>query len=279
MIDIDHLRQWVGKSEMISDEVDLATCRRMEAMLDRDPELEKGRALPPLWHWLYFHQPARQGQLGRDGHPKKGGFLPPVQLPRRMWAGGRFEFLAPLPIGELANKTSTIKSVEAKAGRSGPLCFVTVEHRISCEGRDCLIEQHDIVYRSDPAPKQVQPRPPLARKNPQFSRKITPSPVMLFRYSALTFNGHRIHYDRDYCRDIEGYPGLVFHGPLTATLMLQLAMEHNGDKVPERFEFRAISPLYDTASFELRGWVNGKTFTLEAVNPEGRLAMQASVGF
>ena len=144
-MDIDHLRQWVGKSQNIPDVIDLANCQRMEAMLDRLPALGVGDELPPLWHWLYFHQPALQHTLGRDGHAEKGGFLPPVPLPRRMWAGGRFEFFAPIPIGATAQKQSTIKSVKMKSGRSGDLCFVTVKHQLICKGVICANEEHDIV--------------------------------------------------------------------------------------------------------------------------------------
>ena len=278
-MDIDYLRQWIGNSESISDTLDLATCQRMEAMLDRLPVLGEGDELPPLWHWLYFHQPALQNTLGRDGHTEKGGFLPPVPLPRRMWAGGRFEFLAPLPVGANAQKQSTIKSVDMKTGRSGSLCFVTVVHQLTCDGIVCVREEHDIVYRDDPKSGEISPQPPMAGSKPDWSRGITPSPELLFRYSALTFNSHKIHYDRDYCREVEGYPGLVFHGPLTATLLLELAVGNAGGQQVKHYEFRAISPLFDFAPFELRGWDKGAVFELQAVNPGGRQAMKSTVEF
>lgn len=278
-MDIDRLCQWVGKSQYISDVIDLATCQRMEAMLDQKPVLGEGDVLPPLWHWLYFHQPALQNTLGRDGHAEKGGFLPPVPLPRRMWAGGRFEFLAPMPVGANAQKQSTIKSVEMKTGRSGNLCFVTVEHHLTCDGVICANEEHDIVFRDDPKLGDRPSQPPKAGSNPDWSRTITPTPELLFRYSALTFNSHKIHYDRDYCRDVEGYPGLIFHGPLTATLLLNLAVANAGGQQVKHFEFRATGPLFDVAPFELRGWDKGVEFEMQAVNPEGGLAMKATVNF
>ncbi len=280
MMDIMHLQQWVGKTEALSDTIDLATCQRMEATLDQPPVLKETDPLPPLWHWCWFHQPVRQSLLGRDGHPEKGGFLPPVPLPRRMWAGGRLGFHAPLPIGGEAQKISTIKSVEAKQGRSGPLCFVTVEHRVEYGGALCLIEEHDIVYREDPKADDRPVTPPQAvQGSADFSRTINPSPTMLFRYSALTFNGHRIHYDRDYCRDVEAYPGLVFHGPLTATLLADLAVRNNSGKELKRFDFRAISPIFDNDTFETFGRMEDGTCQLQAILPNGALAMKATAAF
>ncbi len=279
MIDVEQLRQWVGKTKSATDMISLNICRGMEALLDRPPLLRKGDPLPPLWHWLYFHEIAKQSALGRDGHPKKGDFLPPVPLPRRMWAGGRFEFGAPVVIGADCEKQSTIKSIEAKSGRSGALCFVGVEHQHIVDGTCAFREEHDIVYREDPKPGDAPIPSVIARENPEFSQIITPTSVMLFRYSALTFNGHRIHYDRDYCRDVEAYPGLVFHGPLTATLLLQMGLEHAGERELKAFDFRAVSPLFDVAPFELRGWQNGSEIELQAVNPQGGLAMRAVAAF
>ncbi len=281
MIDIDRLRLWIGKSETLSDTIDLATCQRMEATLDQPASLKDGDPLPPLWHWCWFHQPVRTGELGRDGHPEKGGFLPPVTLPRRMWAGGRFRFENNLPIGASATKTSTIKSVKAKQGRSGELCFVTVEHEIKLNGQTCLVEEHDIVYREDPKPgdKPASSSTTPKRQNPDFCRTITPSPTMLFRYSALTFNGHRIHYDRDYCRDVEGYPGLVFHGPLTATLLAGLAVENNTGQQLKRFEFRATNPVFDIDAFVISGKQQEPTCWLKAEQEKNRTAMSALAQF
>ncbi len=279
MIDVEKFYQWVGKTKSATGLISLNTCRGMEALLDRPPLLQSGDPLPPLWHWLYFHEIAQQSALGRDGHPKKGGFLPPVPLPRRMWAGGRFEFGVPILIGGECERLSTIKSVEMKSGRSGELCFVGVEHQLIVDGTCAFREEHDIVYREDPKPGDAPILPLSAKGNPDFSQIITPSAVMLFRYSALTFNGHRIHYDRDYCLDVEAYPGLVFHGPLTAVLLLQMGLEQAGERALKAFDFRAISPLFDVAPFELRGWHNGSEIELQAVNPQGGLAMRAVATF
>ena len=279
MSPIEQLRQWVGKTEENIDTIDQATCGRMAATLDHQQAPSETENLPALWHWLFFHQPQLQSNLGPDGHGKRGGFLPPVDLPRRMWAGGRLEFLTPLVVGDRAVRRSQIKSVEMKTGKSGNLCFVTVHHEISANGVICLHEEHDIVYRENPAPGIGSNTPSRARTNANFTKHITPSPELLFRYSALTFNAHKIHYDPDYCRDVEGYPGLVFHGPLTATLLVQLATDNTRGETLKSFQFRALSPLYDTAAFELRGWREDDAISLQAVDANGDIAMQARAGF
>ncbi len=269
------LARWIGKQEEAVDVIDPRTARLMQATLDRTASLEPGDALPPLWHWLYFPTVVPQKDLGRDGHPKLGGFLPPVALPRRMWAGGRFGFERALRIGEVAQRRSTIKDVQLKEGRSGPLCFVTVRHEISAGEAFCFWEEHDIVYREDPKPDAPRPVPPRAPQDFMWQRSVEPSPVLLFRYSALTFNGHRIHYDRQYCADVEGYPGLVFHGPLTATLLFDLLLQQNPGRWVSGYEFRAISPLFDTAAFSLMGRNEESSAELWAGNQDGGLAMTA----
>lgn len=274
-LDPEILARWVGKEEEAVDLIDVRRARQMQATLDRDPTLETGDALPPLWHWLYFPAVVAQRDLGRDGHPKSGGFLPPVDLPRRMWAGGRFGFTRALRLGEAARRISKIKSVQLKEGRSGPLCFVTVRHEISTETGFCFWEEHDIVYREDPKPGAAPIRPPEAPVDSEWQRRVEPSPILLFRYSALTFNGHRIHYDRQYCTEVEGYPGLVFHGPLTATLLFDLLLEQAPDAWVSSYEFRAVSPLFDTAAFSLMGRHDKKTAELWAANSDGGLAMTA----
>ncbi|MEM8732026.1 MAG: MaoC family dehydratase N-terminal domain-containing protein, partial [Pseudomonadota bacterium] len=250
-LDPEILSQWIGRSETRSDTIRAEPANLMEMTLDRDPVLEDGVALPPLWHWLYFLQSAKLSALGRDGHPALGGFLPPVGLPRRMWAGGRLEFLAPLPVGSDATRVSTIKDVKVKQGRTGALCFVTVRHEVSSGGTLCLTEDHDIVYREDPAPGDVAPPPPAVGSDWVVTETVSPSEVMLFRYSALTFNGHRIHYDRDYARTVEGHDGLVVHGPLIATMLADLAVRENKEKTLKTFSYRAISPVYDRQDFSL----------------------------
>ena len=277
--DPEILRQWIGRKEMLEDTLHVGPANLMEMTLDRVPALGSGDTLPPLWHWIYFLRSAPLSALGRDGHPAKGGFLPPVALPRRMWAGGRFGFSDDVHIGEKVRKTSVIKDVSVKQGRSGALCFVTVRHEIGDADRPALWEEHDIVYREDPSPSATPRLTVPVGDDWQHKETVTPSEVMLFRYSALTFNGHRIHYDRDYARDVEGHGGLVVHGPLIATLLMDLAQRVMGGARPESFEFRAASPLYDTAPFTLHARQKGQTVTLAAATPEGRLAMSAAARF
>jgi 3-methylfumaryl-CoA hydratase len=266
---------WVGRSEERADRVTEAPVRLMQATLDAADPGALPSELPPLWHWLYFLPSERQSNLGADGHAKRGGFLPPITLPRRMWAGGRLQFLRPLTVGEPIRRVSTIKSVQGKSGRSGELVFVTVLHEISDARGIAIREEHDIVYRDAPAPGAPAPQPPAAPTDEQFSRIITPDPVLLMRYSALTFNGHRIHYDRSYVVQEEGYPGLVVHGPLIATLLLEELRRAHPDKAIRSFEFKAVSPLFDTASFTVNGKLEGGIAHLWARGPEGQLAMQA----
>ena len=282
-LDESILKSWIGKSEKSTDLIDSTQARLMEATLDRVPNLQDGDPLPQLWHWIYFLVPSRLSDLGRDGHPKLGGFYPPVDLPRRMWAGGRLDFDAPLRLGERIMKTSSIQNVALKKGRSGTLCFVTVRHEfVGADGMPRCREEHDIVYREDPTPGSAPLESPAPPGNGEWSCSVIPSAVMLFRYSALTFNGHRIHYDRDYCRDVEGYPGLVFHGPLTATLLADLAVRQIPNRTIAKFSFRAVAPLFDDKPFIIRGKSadpEGNELDLWAETPTGRLAMTASATF
>jgi 3-methylfumaryl-CoA hydratase len=249
----------------------------LAATLDRDdPKPQPGEELPPLWHWLYFLPVARQSELAPDGHPKRGSFLPPVPLPRRMWAGARFEFHRPLRIGESIIRKSTIADVSMKEGRSGPLIFVLVRHDIAGPAGLALVEEHDIVYRPEPGPddKGQSPRA-AAPTGAVWRRDINANGVMLFRYSALIFVAHRIHYDRRYATEVEGYPGLVVHGPLIATLLADL-LRRNSNAALKSFRFRAVSPLFDTAPFSVCGTPepSGRA-SLWAQSVEGHLAMKA----
>ncbi|MCP4071645.1 MAG: acyl-CoA dehydrogenase [Hyphomicrobiales bacterium] len=275
---------WIGRVEENSDIIDVRQARGMQTIIDSSEKSEidhlaKGDELPLLWHWLYFPTSAPLDELGRDGHPKLGGFLPPVELPRRMWAGGRLQFLRPLKIGDQVKKKSTIRNIRTKNGQSGSLCFVTVLHEFTVAGELCLSEEHDIVYREHSLPGVRPPKPPDAPDKADWKRIISPDPVMLFRYSALTFNGHRIHYDRDYCMRVEGLEGLVVHGPLTATLLVDMAVHNNPQRLLKSFKFRAISPLFDTSSFAIAGQNQDGTTKLWAQNWEGQLAMQAEAVF
>ena len=277
-----HLQTWQGRTETRDDVLTAAPVSGLAATLDRDDAPpQSGTALPPLWHWLYFLPQPRQSEIGPDGHPKRGGFLPPVPLPRRMWAGGRLRWEAgnPLQVGQALQRTSTIQSVEHKAGRTGDLVFVQVEHQFRNAQGLALTEEHDIVYRSaaqpgDPAPAPQQP--PLAAQA-VWSRTIVPDDVLLFRYSALTFNGHRIHYDRKYVTEVEGYPGLIVHGPLIATLLLDLLRRSLPGAQVARFDFRAVRPTFDLHPFSVHGQpsADGKTIELWAQDHEGWLTMDA----
>ncbi|PIE14036.1 MAG: acyl dehydratase [Rhodobacterales bacterium] len=225
-----------------NDIMDPARARAMQATLGQEQTIEQGTPLPPFYHQLYFWQALPPDRLGRDGHPRTGqGGIPDMGLPRRMWAGGRLKFAAPLLAGVAAVKTTYVESTARKQGRTGPLAFVTLRHEVAQDGRICATEWHDLVYREDPAPGQPAPTPPMAATDEQVARKVTFNETLLFRYSALTFNGHRIHYDPDYTRDVEGYGGLVVHGPLLAQLLMLLAEEQLGTLT--RFSFRATSPL------------------------------------
>lgn len=279
-LDVAHLQSWTGKQETISDLVTPFPVKALAATLEAPyaPGGAVGDALPPLWHWLYFLPLHGQSELGTDGHAKRGGFLPPVPLPRRMWAGGRLEFSSPARVGDAVRRTSTIRKVDAKRGRSGNLVFVTVRHEIQRQGDLLLSEEHDIVYRDAAVPGAPALEPEPAPQRPPWSRRIVPSDVLLFRYSALTFNGHRIHYDRRYVTEVEGYPGLVVHGPLIATLLLDLVQREQPRARIAAFRFRALRPVFDLRPFRVCGRpeADGKTITLWAEDPDGWLAMEAS---
>ena len=274
---LEHLREWVGRTEQRLDTITAAPLAALAATLDRDdPPPASGSAVPPLWHWLYFLPVARQSELGADGHPRRGGFLPPVSLPRRMWAGGRLEFHAPIRIGDALSRTSTITDVRRREGKTGALVFVTVCHEIMRDGQPLLSEEHDIVYRDLPQPGAASPPPEPAPTDESTARRVVPDPVLLFRYSALTFNGHRIHYDRSYVTEVEGYPGLIVHGPLIATLLVDEAQRHRPGLVVRRFSFKAMQPLFDIDWFELCCRFDGTAaIDLWARGHDGRLAMQA----
>jgi len=278
-LNIEELRQWIGRSEIRTDTVTAAPVAAMSATLDReDPEPHSGTELPPLWHWLYFLPLARQSELGPDGHSRRGGFLPPVPLPRRMWAGGRFEFRQPLRVGEDITRVSRITDISAKEGRSGRLVFVAVRHEISNARGEALVEEHDIVYRDNPQPGATAPKPQPAPTDAAFEREIVPDPVLLFRYSALTFNGHRIHYDRPYVTEVEGYPGLIVHGPLLATLLLDLLRRSLPAVCVARFDFRAIRPVFDIHRFVVCGRPDSDgCVALWVRDHEGCLTTEASV--
>ncbi|HYF21249.1 MAG TPA: MaoC family dehydratase N-terminal domain-containing protein [Ramlibacter sp.] len=276
-LDLQHLRSWVGRTEEAADTATAVPPRALAATLDRDDPPQPGDALPPCWHWLYFLPLQAQSGVGEDGHPRRGGFLPPVPLPRRMWAGSRIDFHAPLQVGQPLARASRVADVKVKEGRSGPLVFVQVLHELRAAGALAVTERQDIVYRDMPQPGEAAPAPVAAPADAEWSRRIEPDPVLLFRYSALTFNGHRIHYDRPYATQVEGYPGLVVHGPLVATLLLDLLRRQRPQARVAQFSFRAVSPLFDTAAFEVCGRRSDEhTVRLWARGAAGQLAMEAT---
>jgi len=276
-----NFREWMGKAETVSDIVTATPYAALSATLDRSARRpETATTLPALWHWLYFLPLHPQSEIGHDGHAKRGGFLPPVPLPRRMWAGSQFEFYRPLQVGDAVTRVSTIQDVTEKSERTGRLVFVKVRHEIrrQAETDAALTEFHDIVYREAVKPTDVQPAPQFAPKDHAWERKWVPDDVLLFRYSALTFNGHRIHYDRRYVTEVEGYPGLIVHGPLIATLLLDLLRHQLPDAEVARYEFKAVRPIFDTAPFFVCGspLPDGKSYHLWAKDHEGWLAMDAT---
>jgi len=272
-------RQWLDRRERRVDQVNARPVAAMSATLDRDdPEPEAGTELPPLWHWIFFTPHDRQSDIGPDGHARRGGFLPPVPLPRRMWGGGRLDFRHPLQVGDLIERDSRIADIRFKQGRSGPLAIVTVRHEITGPRGLAIVEEHDIIYRDGARPGAAGPAPQAAPTDESFAREIVPDPVLLFRYSALTFNGHRIHYDRSHATEVEGYPGLVVHGPLVATLLLELLRREVPRVRVRRFSYRAMGPLFDIHRFTVCGRPDGAMgYALWARDHEAALAMQAGV--
>ena len=275
----DNLTDWIGRSETLRDSITAAPVRGLNATLDHPAlQVDDGMPLFPLWHWLYFLPQHRQSEIGPDGHAKRGGFLPPVPLPRRMWAGSQFEFRSPVHVGDAVERTSTIADVTIKEGRTGKLVFVKVRHEVRCEGAadPAIIEFHDIVYRDAKKPGDVEPPPQAAPTGAAWQRTIVPDDVLLFRYSALTFNGHRIHYDRQYVTEVEGYPGLIVHGPLIATLLMDLVRRNAPDAQVATFRFKAVRPTFDLHPFQLHGQRDGRNVRLWAQDHEGWLTMDAS---
>lgn len=272
-VDLSHLRQWIGSRKVDRDVLRVRQARLMAATLGlRQEALGEGSRLPPLWHWLYFLEGVSPGELGPDGHPARGGFLPPVPLANRMWAGGRVSFLAPLPLGATVEKRSRVSSIEHKAGRSGDLVFVTVLHELWQEGALALSEEHDIVYRNPGRDRAA--RHHEDRTMAQHQKRFAPDSTMLFRYSALTFNGHRIHYDADYCRSVEGYEDLVVHGPLIATMLAGFAEEVTGREL-RSFSYRGLRPALLDAPLMLNATVEDERVAVWAGLPDGSVSMQA----
>lgn len=271
--DINHLRQWIGRSETKSELVTDALVDRFKATFDQAGEAKDGDAAPVMIHLCVAPPAAPTSGLGPDGHPARGGFLPPVPLPRRMWAGGAFTFHGDINVGARVTRTSTIRDVILKEGRTGTLCFVTVDHRIESAGQLVIEERQDIVYRGIDAAAGGKSTPAAAAAG-AHRVTVVPSAALLFRYSALTFNGHRIHYDAPYVTREEGYPGLIVHGPMQATMLVQFAEKLRGSR-PLRFDFRSLSPLFDIADFTLNAEEAEGGLRLWTSYVDGPVAMEA----
>jgi itaconyl-CoA hydratase/mesaconyl-C4 CoA hydratase len=266
---------WIGRTEEAHDVLSRNLVKRIAATFGEATPAD-GEPLPPLWQWCFFQEPVFESQLGSDGHPARGGFLPPADNRNRMWAGGRLEFIAPLTVGAEALRLSTILNIEEKHGRTGSLLFVTVRHDYSQNGLLCVREEQDIVYREPNPPRLNSGEAP---ESGDWSETVSPTPTLLFRYSAVTFNGHRIHYDYPYVTDTEGYPGLVVHGPMIATFNLRAFIRANPDKPVRHFAYRGVRPLTLPTPFIVGGRVvePGKA-QLWAGNADG-VAQSAEVQF
>jgi itaconyl-CoA hydratase/mesaconyl-C4 CoA hydratase len=262
---------WIGRSETVHDCISHNLVKRIAATLS-EPAPAPGDPLPELWHWAFFQDAVEHSGLGGDGHPARGGFLPPADNRNRMWAGGRLEFIHPLRVDAQVSRRSTILNVQEKHGRTGSLLFVTVQHEYVQDGQRALIEEQDIVYR-EPSPPKLGGTEPMPQGD--WHLHIQPSPTLLFRYSAVTFNGHRIHYDWPYVTETEGYPGLVVHGPLIATLNVQAFVRANPQLTVRRFSFRGVRPLICPDAFEVGGRLIGEG---KAQVWAGNQAGQAQVG-
>lgn len=275
--ELDYLRIWIGRTQTEREFVSPRLAQQLAATLDYEDVPRVGGRLPPLWHWAFFPHIVSQSQVGADGHPTRGGFLPPVPLPRRMWAGSRVRFERSLVVGSEVSRTSQILDVAAKEGRTGKLVFVRLRHELEDLEGPLISEEQDVVYRESAATAYTAATGPRAPIDFTWRREIVPDPVLLFRYSADTFNGHRIHYDRTYANEQEGYPALVVHGPLTATLLIDLLRRSLPGESIASFSFKAVNPLFDSAPFSIcAARTPGSTeVKLWAANPDGVLCIDA----
>lgn len=273
-LDLDHLRGWIAREETAFELLTPSLVARLYATLDRDGPTGEGSEAPLLIHHCLCQPTVPTSVLGPDGHRPRGGFLPPVPLPRRMWAGGALTFRTALRIGETVTRRSVVDDVTIKQGRSGQLCFVTVTHHVSSEGRDALTERQDIVYRDVTPPRGDSTIAPPAAPTGEHQLSISTSPERLFRYSALTFNSHRIHYDFAYTTSEEDYPGLVVQGPLQAMLLAQYAADLRG-RAPFKFRFRSLSPVFSGAPLLLNARESNGALDLWTACPDGPVTMEA----
>lgn len=279
--DIDHLRQWIGRTQEASDVITAQLVKGLRATLFLDiGNPVEGDIAPFTTHWCLAQPVVAASELGSDGHPARGGFLPPVPLPRRMWAGGQIEFIDPLRVGDTVTRSSRISDVSLKTGSTGTLCFVSVDHTITTPRGVAIKERHDIVYRDlAPAGDAKAAPAPAAVPAGKHRESHMADPVLLFRYSALTFNGHRIHYDRDYVTKIEGYPGLIVHGPLQASLLIEFAAKLRSGKAPAKFVYRGVNPLFDGAEFSVNGNETAAGLEVWTANAAGAATMKGTASW
>jgi 3-methylfumaryl-CoA hydratase len=278
-LDLDHLRKWIGKVDQTSDLVTARMAQELRACLFLDiGQPKNGDAVPLTTHWCLSPAIVAAPEIGPDGHPARGGFLPPVPLPRRMWAGGQTDFVDPIRVGDVVTKQSEIKDVEVKQGSTGTLCFLTIDHTFSTPRGVALKERQNIVYRDLPPADGKAPPPPPAAPKAQHSESINADPVLLFRYSAVTFNGHRIHYDQPYVTGVEGYPGLIVHGPLQAALLLEYAIKLKGGVAPKRFVHRGVNPMF-AGPMAVNAQPTADGFELWTTNPAGVACMKAQASW
>ena len=279
--DLGHLTDWIGRRESKEDVATAWPVEALAATFDRrDAAPTSGEPIPQGWHWLYFLEAKPASELGIDGHPRRGGFLPPVPLPRRMWAGGRLDFKRPLRVGEALRRDSEILAVQPKHGKSGSLVFVTVRHTVYASDEVAVVEEQDIVYREAAKAGDPQPQGKAAPEGPLWRRTLTPDPVMLFRFSALTFNGHRIHYDLDYAKHEEHYPGLIVHGPMQTLLILDLC-RRNEARAVRTLDYRAAHPVFHNEAMTVNGnpAADGSKVELWTANASGSYAMTGTATF
>lgn len=275
--ELEKLKEWIGQRESDVDYVTVPAVHRLAATLDRDDPMPRmGDPLPTGWYQILFPRVVRHSQIGADGHPRRGDFLPPVPLPRRMFAGKRTTFHQSLRVGDEVRRDSVIQDVNIKRGRTGQIVFVTIKTDLTGPRGLAISEEQDYAYR-EAAPGGTPPQPPQpAPGRAVWSRTVTPDPVMLFRYSALTFNGHRIHYDRDYVTKVEGYPGLIFHGPLQAALIVEFAAKLHGGMPPKKFVYRGVQPLFEGSEFSINASDTNAGTELWTANSEGQPTMKGT---
>jgi 3-methylfumaryl-CoA hydratase len=279
-LDLDNLRQWIGRSAQVSDTVTAQLTKGLRATLFLEiGEPKLGDAAPITVHWCLGQPVVAMSELGPDGHPARGGFLPPVPLPRRMWAGGELEFVDALRVGDEVTRTSRIADVTLKTGSTGTLCFVAVDHLIATSRGTAIRERQDIVYRNVSPAAAASAKPAAPPPVAQHRETHMADTVLLFRYSALTFNGHRIHHDRDYVTRVEGYPGLIFHGPMQAALLVEFAAKLRGGRVPKKFSYRGVQPLFEGSEFSVNANMTDAGMELWTANSERQPTMKATAAW